>query len=317
MNKAAAVNRPLLIILGPTATGKTDLALTLARDIDMEIISADSAQVYRGLDIGTAKPSPAEQRQVPHHLIDIRDPDEEFTAADFQALAAAAIDASHGRGRLPVVVGGTGFYIRSLTTAFPFPKVAPNWELRRALAALAESQGVPHVHRWLAAVDPAAARRLHPNDLQRVIRALEIRFAGGASTDAAPAPAPPYRILRIGLNMARADLHRRIEARSEAQLAAGWLDEVRGLLAAGWAPDCFGLQILGYRQLTEHLLGRLTFAEAKRLLQRDTRRLARRQSTWFRREERVTWLDSGTSSPVELAAVVQEQIAGELLLSSN
>src|SRR5690606_4556328 len=287
---------PLLVILGPTATGKTDLALALAREVDIEIISADSAMVYRMLDIGTAKPTPAQRREVPHHLIDIRDPDEDFTVAEFRTLAAEAIATTHGRGRLPVLVGGTGFYIRSLTRSLPFPPVKPNWELRRSLADLAAEKGNAYLHRRLAAVDPEAAARIHPNDLPRVIRALEInhhRQQGGGDESSQPPPASPYKLVQIGLTMEREALYQRINRRSDQQLAAGWLDEVRAVLAAGYPPDCFGLQILGYRHLTRFLLGELPWDEAVRQLKRDTRHFARRQFTWFRREEGVIWLDVG------------------------
>lgn len=311
---------PLLVILGPTATGKTDLALALAREVDMEIISADSAMVYRMLDIGTAKPTPAQRREVPHHLIDIRDPDEDFTVADFRTLATAAVAGIHERGRLPVLVGGTGFYIRSLTRGLPFPPVQPNWELRRSLAALAAEKGNAYLHGRLAAADPAAAARIHPNDLQRIIRALEIshhRQQGGEDDSPQPPPEPPYQLVQIGLTMEREALYRRINQRSDEQLAAGWLDEVRAVLAAGYAPDCFGLQILGYRHLTRCLQGELSFEEAVRQLKRDTRHFARRQFTWFRREEGVVWFDVGRMTKEQLLEKVLQRAAGELPLPSK
>lgn len=312
---------PLLVILGPTATGKTALSLALAEQIGerLEIISADSAMVYRHLDIGTAKPSREEQQGIPHHLIDIIDPDEKFSVADFQSAAAKAAEEIHARGRLPVVVGGTGFYIRSLVDSFEFPPMEPDWNLRRRLEAEAEAEGRPVLHRKLKEVDPVSARRLHPNDMHRVIRALEVytltgrplsSYGGVSSPEPDPGTSPgegpgkdagerPFRDLKLGLTTDRDLLYERINHRVDEQIKRGFVGETQRVLDMGYAPDCPGLQVLGYRQITAHLQGELDLDEAVRIIKRDTRHFARRQFTWFRREPRVHWLKMGPDGLTE------------------
>jgi tRNA dimethylallyltransferase len=274
-----------VLLLGPTACGKSALALRLAREIPLEIVSVDSAQVYRGLDIGTAKPSAAERAEVPHHLIDLRDPSEPYSAADFVRDAVRAIGEINARDRLPLVVGGTMLYAKALRQGLSrLPPADP--ELRARLEARAKELGWPALHAELARLDPATAARLPPNDSQRIQRALEvIELTGVPLSQLQNAPQkPPLRLATIALLPEdRAELHRRIEQRFDAMLAAGFLDEVRALMArADLHPDLPALRSVGYRQAWQHLLGGTTFDEFRATGIAATRQLAKRQMTWLR-----------------------------------
>jgi tRNA dimethylallyltransferase len=297
-----------VVLAGPTGVGKTATAVALARRLPIEVISADSRQVYRGMDIATGKPTAAERKAVPHHLVDVVDPDETYHAARFRVEAQAAIDAVLRRGRLPVVVGGTGLYIRSLLRGLdPAPPADP--EFRRELAGVAASQGRQALHARLAAAEPALARRLHPNDQVRVMRALERLRAGSAVGEALVrwrAPEAPWRVTYIGLTLERRALAARLAARAETMVAAGLLDEVRGLLRRGCAPARPAMQGIGYRQFVEVALGRLEAAAALALMQRDTVRYARRQLTWFTREPDIEWIDVEAAGGVEAVAAAIE-----------
>jgi tRNA dimethylallyltransferase len=299
---------PLLVVAGPTGVGKTAVAVALARRLPIEVISADSRQVYRGMDTATGKPTAAERQAVPHHLVDVVDPDETYHAARFRVEAEAAIDAARGRGRLPVVVGGTGLYIRSLLRGLdPAPPADP--EFRRELAGVAARQGRQALHARLAAAEPALARRLHPNDQVRVMRALERLRAGSAVGEGLVrwrAPEVPWRVTYIGLTLERRALAARLAGRAEAMVAAGLLDEVRGLLRRGCAPALPAMQGIGYRQFVEVALGRLEPATALALMQRDTVRYARRQLTWFTREPEIEWIDVEAAGGVEAVAAAIE-----------
>ena len=305
---------PLLVIAGPTGVGKTAVAVALARRRPLEVISADSRQVYRGMDTATGKPTAAERRAVAHHLIDVVDPDDRYHAARFRVEAEAAIEAVRGRGRLPVVVGGTGLYVRALLRGLdPAPPADP--EFRRELAGVAASQGRGALHARLAAAEPALARRLHPNDEVRVVRALERLRAGSAVGEALVrwrAPEAPWRVTHVGLTLERAALARRLAARAEAMVAAGLLDEVRGLLGGGCTPALPAMQGIGYRQFVEVALGRLAPAAALALMQRDTVRYARRQLTWFTREPDIEWIDVEAAGGVEaVAAAIEARLIRE------
>lgn len=288
---------PLLVILGPTAVGKTALALRLARRLEGEIVSADSAMIYRGMDIGTDKPSPAERAEIPHHLMDVCDPDQPFSVWEYQRRARAAIAAVAARGRLPLLVGGTGLYIRAVIRPwYAFAPAPPDPALRAELAARAAAAGGAALHRELAAVDPEAAARIGPHNVRRLVRALEVYRVTGVPFSrwlerARAAAAPPYDALLVGLTRAREDLYRRIEARVEDQLRRGLVAEVRSLLAHGYSPALPALQALGYKEVIAYLEGRVPYEEMVRLLKRNTRRYAKRQETWFRREEGVRWFD--------------------------
>jgi tRNA dimethylallyltransferase len=299
---------PLLVIAGPTGVGKTAAAVALACRVPLEVISADSRQVYRGMDIATGKPSPAEQHAVTHHLIDLVDPDDRYHAARFRADAERAIETVRERRRLPVIVGGTGLYIRALLRGLdPAPPADPAF--RHELAGIAARDGRAALHARLEAVEPALARRLHPNDEVRVVRALERLRAGSAVGEAQVSwrsLAPPWRVIYVGLTLERSALARRLAARAEAMVSAGLLDEVRGLMAQGYGPTLSAMQGIGYRQFAEVALGRLDEAHALALMQRDTVRYAKRQVTWFAREPDVTWLDMTAAGGAEGAAAAIE-----------
>ncbi len=282
----------LTVLCGPTAVGKTALAVALAERLGAEIICADSRTVYRGMDIGTAKPAPGLRARVPHHLLDVVDPAGPFTVADFQRLARESIAEVRSRGHLPLLVGGTGLYIRAVVDDLVLPHVPPDPSLRERLEAEERSRGPGHLHGRLAGLDPAAASRIHPANLRRVMRALEVILKTGRpiSTLQRRGGSPPPAIM-AGLIIERAELYRRIDARVQEQLAAGLVEETRRLLTQGVPPEAPSMQALGYKEIAGSLRGQDDFAEAVRLLKRNTRRYAKRQLTWFRRDARIQWID--------------------------
>ena len=286
-------DRPeLVVIAGPTGVGKTAVAAALAARVPIEVISADSRQVYRGMDAATGKPSATERAAVTHHLIDVVEPDDGYQAARFRDAAAALIDAIRARGRLPVVVGGTGLYIRALLRGLdPAPPADPGF--RRQLAAFAAREGRAALHARLSAAAPERARRLHPNDEVRVVRALEVlrTDAGVVEPTRWARPDGPYTVAYFGLTLERTTLARRLHARAAAFVAAGLPAEGERLLARGYDPALRALGSIGYREFVQVALGRLTRDEALRLMQRDTVRYAKRQWAWFLREPDVTWMD--------------------------
>jgi tRNA dimethylallyltransferase len=295
----------VVAIVGPTAVGKTSLSLELASRFDGEIISADSRQIYRHMDIGTAKATPSERAQVPHHLIDVVDPDERLTLAQYKQLAGEAIADIWARRRLPFLVGGTGLYVRALLEGWTVPEVPPNEPLRERLYAQAESEGPESLHRQLQALDPLAAQGIDARNVRRVVRALEVCLATGAPiTDQQARVAPDYRILRIGLTMARDALYHRIDERIDQMLAAGLLGEVRALLERGYGLELPSMSGLGYRQIGQHLQGELSLDEAVALIRRHTRRFVRQQYNWFSLDDpRIHWLRLDDATPVLTAAV--------------
>ncbi|HKY33948.1 MAG TPA: tRNA (adenosine(37)-N6)-dimethylallyltransferase MiaA [Candidatus Polarisedimenticolia bacterium] len=284
----------LLVILGPTATGKSELALRLARRLGGWIINADSIQVYRGLDAGSCKPSREARRLARHELIDVADPAEPFSAGTFARLAGEAIDACHAAGARPIVAGGTGLYLRALLHGIA-PMPPRDEAVRAALYARAAAGPVPALHRELAAIDPVSASRIGPNDLQRIVRALEVHALTGRSLEhhiAASRFRPGRRpAVLIGLRMDKAALHRRIEARVDRMFEAGLVQEVRGLLASGVPASANALKALGYREAAAHIRAEIGLDDAIRLVKRNTRRYARRQRAWFGKEAGVHWLD--------------------------
>lgn len=293
----------MVLLKGPTAAGKTALALALARRLPCEIVSVDACQVYRGLDVGTAKPNPAQRAAVPHHLIDIREPDQPYSAAAFQRDARRAIEGIVARGRLPLLVGGTMLYFRALQEGLsPLPPA--DADLRARLAAEAADRGWPALHRRLTRVDPVAAARIRPNDAQRIQRALEIWELAGE-----PPSVLQDRPRRGGLDREvvalavapaeRAVLHRRIAERFRAMLAAGLVEEVRGLLERGFDPDLPALRSVGYRQVVAYLAGRLPQAELAERGISATRQLAKRQLTWLRAEADLVWFDTAAAGCTE------------------
>ncbi len=305
---------PLLVVVGPTGSGKTDTAVLTALAVGGEVITADSMQVYRGMDIGTAKPTAEERRGVPHHLIDVANPDEDYSVARYVAEADAVIAGLRARGKAPIVAGGTGFYINALVDRWEFPPRPADHDYRRLLAAQAAAEGAAGLHKQLQQVDPATAERLHPNDVKRIIRALEVHhLTGKPLSDFEYRPGAgeqrgPYRPLFFGLTMPRDTLYERLEQRVHAQLEAGLLEEVRRLYEAGYGPELPAMKGITYRQLFGYLRGDYDFQTAIDLMVRDNRRYAKRQYTWFKADPRITWLDifeiGGTTGA---AAVITER----------
>ena len=287
--------KPLLAIVGPTAAGKSEVGLLLAEALAGEIVSADSMQVYRRMDIGTAKPSPEERARVRHHLIDIIDPTAPFSVADYRARADAALAAIWEEGRQPLLVGGSGLYVRAVIDKLSFPLAPPNAEVRRRLSQQAREEGVGALHARLAAIDPEAAARIHANDEKRIIRALEVHAQTGQPISRLQSLdrrfQARYNTTQFGLTRPRPELYRRIEERVDRMLAAGLVEEVKSLLARGYTEELVAMKGLGYAQIAEHLRGACSLEEAVARLKRDTRRFAKRQLTWFRRDSRILWVD--------------------------
>jgi len=284
----------LLVLVGPTAVGKTRLSLSIADEFGCEIISGDSMQVYRGMDIGTAKATRQERLIVPHHLIDIVDPDYPFSVADFQERAASLIPEIHGRGKLPFIVGGTGLYIESVCYGFAFSEGGADEEYREEMREYAGRCGVQALHDRLREIDPPTAERLHPNDTRRVIRALEVYRLTGKPLSAVlreQTRDSPYRLSLIGLTMDRALLYKRIEERIDQMLEDGLVDEVRRLLESGVSRDAVSMQGLGYKEIAAYLAGECDLETAVAQLKMNTRRFAKRQLSWFRRMRDIAWVD--------------------------
>lgn len=286
--------KKIVIICGPTGAGKTGFAIELARRLEAEIVGADSMQIYRYMDIGTAKPTPVEQAAAPHHLIDIVDPDQDFDAAAYAAMAAAAIGQIIDRGRIAFVVGGTGFYIKALLYGL-FEKGPSDEMIRRRLNQQVETDGPAALHRQLTAIDPVAAARIHVNDRYRIVRALEVHAVTGEPLSVFQQRhgfrEPRFDALEIGLAWPRPVLYDRINRRVDSMIEQGFLDEVRQLLARGYRRDLKSMQSLGYRHLAGVIEGGDSMEEALTTLKRDHRRYAKRQLTWFRARPAVHWLN--------------------------
>ena len=283
---------PLLVVIGPTGSGKSDLAIRLAIEVGGEIVNCDSLQLYKGLDIGTAKVPEAERRGIPHHLIDLIEPTQIFTAGEYAGAARAVLREIAGRNRIPVVVGGTGFYLRALLEGlFPGP---PRDAAVRARLESRERARPGSLHRILSRLDPESAARIHANDKNKLIRALEVRVLTGQPISTmfglGRDPLTGFRPIKLGLDPARNLLCERLDARTANIFARGLVEEVRALLAAGVPADAKAFESLGYKQAVQVLAGRLTREEALASTQIETRQYAKRQSTWFRKEERVHWL---------------------------
>jgi len=283
----------IIVVVGPTGSGKTGLAIHLARQFNADIVGADSMQIYRYMDIGTAKPTPAEQAAVPHHMIDIVDPDEDFDAAAYATMAHQRIHRILANGRAVFVVGGTGLYIKALVHGL-FPNGPSDPAVRRRLTDEAEAQGTAALHRRLQRIDRAAAGKIHPNDTYRVIRALEVSTITGESISAGHQRhgfrRKRFATLTIGNAWPRANLYDRINQRVEAMMADGFLEEVRELLNSGYDSQLKSMQSLGYRHLIMVIRGQQSLADAVALIKRDHRRYAKRQLTWFKADPSVHWL---------------------------
>ena len=300
----------LLTLVGPTAVGKTALSLYLAEKLDGEIVSADSRLFYRRMDIGTAKPTTEERARVPHHMIDIADPDETVGLAEFQEQAYAAIDDILARGKLPLLVGGTGQYVRAAVQGWRVPRVPPDADLRVELETQAEQEGAESLHARLAQLDPTAAEKIDPRNVRRVIRALEVCMTTGQpiSRQQGREP-PPYRILQIGLTMAREALYARADERIEAMMAAGLEDEVRRLMETGYGWDLPAMSGLGYVQFKLYFESKASLEEVVAEIKSATHRFIRHQYNWFRpSDSAIQWFDAAETSTAEIESVIKTRL---------
>lgn len=295
----------VIVIVGPTASGKSAVGIELALRLGGEIVSADSMQVYRGMDIGTAKATREERAAVRHHLIDVADPDEVFSAARYQELAAEAIEDIWGRGRLPIVVGGTGLYVDALIYGFLFPEEGRNPEVRADLEREAEEHGVGALYARLGEVDPVAVSRIHPNDLRRIVRALEVHTVTGepiSRLQGRHQGRPRYRARLFGIAVERQALAARIDCRVRSMVEQGLLKEVRALYAAGYGPELTSMQAIGYKEFGGYIRGEASLGQALEALKTGTRRYAKRQITWFKRNPDVEWVRAGEhAGPASIA----------------
>ncbi len=312
-NSQFAIRNSLLVILGPTAVGKTALSLGLAESLDGEIVSADSRLFYRGMDVGTAKPTLEERARVPHHLINIAAPDETVGLAEFQERAYSAIADVHARGRLPLLVGGTGQYVRAVVEGWRIPRVPPDPTLRAELEAQAEREGATALHARLVQLDPVAAQRIDPRNVRRVIRALVVcLITGRPISEQQRKQSPPYRILQVGLTMERAALYARADRRVEAMMAANLENEVRRLLEAGYGWGLPAMSGLGYVQFRPYFEGQATLDEVIVEIKRATHRFIRRQYNWFRLSDpAIQWFDVTETTVEEIEAMVRMWLAGD------
>ena len=306
MRPPAPIEGALVVaIVGPTAAGKTSLSLALAHRLGGEVVNADSMQLYRGMDIGTAKLRPEQREGVPHHALDLWDVTEPASVAEYQRVARAAIDSAAARGRVPLLVGGSGLYVRAVLERFEFP--GTDAELRAELEAELAAHGPAPLYARLAERDPAAAARILPSNGRRIVRALEVvQLTGGPFAAELPEPTPYYPAVHIGVDVGTAELDERIERRVERMWADGLVDEVRALERVGLRHGRTASRALGYQQLLRHLAGGCTEDEARRATVAETRRFVRRQRSWFRRDPRITWLDATATTG---AGLVEEALA--------
>jgi len=314
MNSPESLNfkTKLIVIVGPTASGKSDVAIELAKRVDGEIVSADSMQIYKGMDIGTAKVTPDEMQGVPHHLIDIIDPAEPFSVAEYQKMARQVIEEISKRGKMPILVGGTGLYVRSVIDRLEFPAGDIASEVRKKLEEKARDEGAAALYKELIEKDPAAAEIVHPNNVRRIIRALEvIELTGRPFSEVHrhwKVRDSLYDLAMFGLTMDREKLHERINRRVDLMIEAGFLDEVKALLGAGYEKFLTSQQAIGYKELSGYLKNEVSLGEAVDTLKARTRQYAKRQLTWFRADPRVHWIDVDEKPTI----VVAEEILSEL-----
>jgi tRNA dimethylallyltransferase len=301
---------PLVAILGATATGKTGTAIRLAREFVGEIVSVDSRYLYRGLDIGTSKPTPEERQQVPHHLIDVLDPREEYSLALFQQDANRAINDILERSRLPVLAGGSPLYVRAVLEGWRIPKAPPDAAFRQEMEQFVTDHGAEALHQLLLDVDPVAAKRTPPQNTRRVIRALEIRHVTGERmSDLEGKEPPPWDVLKIGLHIERGELFRRIDLRVDQMIVRGLVDEVRGLLDSGISPDSTAMRSIGYQEMVPYLNGDLSLDESIERIKFATHRYVRHQLTWLRKTPGIHWVDAlDPESDREISRLVSEHI---------
>ncbi len=308
----------LIAILGPTATGKSALGISLAERYSGEIVACDSTAVYRGFDIGTDKVAPAEQRGIPHHMVDVADPVEEYSAARYAREADAIIRGITARGRLPVLVGGTGFYYRALTRGL-FPGPGRDTSIRERLVRVSRARGVERLHAMLARIDPASGQRIQPRDEKRIVRALEVYFLTGRPLTEhfadTRAPLADYDVTPFALQLPNEVIAERVTRRVDAQLARGIVDEVKSLLASGLPETAQPFSGLVYRQVIEYLHGVRDLAATRELIIRENRRYARRQLIWFRKEPNLQWIRGAGEDPASLDLVERQLAATERRIS--
>ena len=289
------MKQPLIVLTGPTAVGKTSLSISLAKAVNGEIISADSMQVYKKMDIGSAKIRSEEMQGIPHYLVDVLEPEEEFHIVKFQQMAKKAMEDIYSRGKIPILVGGTGFYIQAVTKDIDFTEAQQENDYRKELEALAEEKGGEHLHEMLRKVDPVSADAIHAHNVKRVIRALEFYHQNGspisAHNEEQKQHESPYNLAYFVLNMPRELLYERIDLRVDQMMKEGLLEEVSRLKEEGCHRGMVSMQGLGYKEVLAYLDGEYPLEEAVRVLKRDTRHFAKRQLTWFRREQEVTWVN--------------------------
>ncbi len=289
------MKQPLIVLTGPTAVGKTSLSISLAKAVKGEIISADSMQVYKKMDIGSAKIRSEEMQGIPHYLVDVLEPEEEFHIVKFQQMAKKAMEDIYSRGKIPILVGGTGFYIQAVTKDIDFTEAQQENDYRKELEALAEEKGGEHLHEMLRKVDPVSADAIHAHNVKRVIRALEFYHQNGspisAHNEEQKQHESPYNLAYFVLNMPRELLYERIDLRVDQMMKEGLLEEVSRLKEEGCHRGMVSMQGLGYKEILAYLDGEYPLEEAVRVLKRDTRHFAKRQLTWFRREQEVTWVN--------------------------
>lgn len=302
---------PLVVLAGPTAVGKTELSLRLCEQIGGEVLSADSRQIYRGMDIGTAKATPAEQARVPHHLLDLRDPDQVLTLAEYQQLAYQTIDAVHARGRVPCLVGGSALYVRAVVAGLRIPEAPPDPQLRARLETQLAEQGLESLVADLQRLDPLTAGQIDLRNGRRVLRALEIFLTTGQSKVLLEgADPPPYRLVQVALTRDRAVLHHRIDRRVEQMVEEGLIEETQRLLAAGYAPSLPAMTSLGYREIIAFLEGHMTLPQAVERIQIETHRYVRHQMTWLRKLPGLHWYDLAVATQEEIIEFVSDRVTG-------
>lgn len=303
---------PLVVIIGPTAVGKTSTSITLAYRLNGEIVSADSRLLYRGMDIGTAKPGTDEMTTVRHHLIDVADPDESWSLAVYLRAAYQVINDIHHRDKLPFLVGGTGQYYRAIIEGWRIPRQRPDLQLRKALQSWAEEIGAEGLHRRLGLLDPIAAQNIDSRNLRRTIRALEVIFnTGELFSDLRQKQQCLYDPIILGIKRPREELYKRIDERIDQMLAGGLIDEVQGLLDSGYSPELPTLSAIGYDEIIQYLKGDISYQEAVRLIRRNTRIFVRRQANWFKPDDpRITWFHANEDLIDQMEAMIRDKISG-------
>ena len=312
LKKDVSMNR-VIVIIGPTAVGKTDISIALAKKLNSEIISGDSMLIYKGFDIGTAKPDSKEQDGIKHHLLDILDENSSFSVTDFKDLAGGCIAEINKQGKIPIVAGGTGLYAKSLLENYNFNKTSANEEYRLSLEKIVQEQGKEFLHKMLQEVDPITSKRLHINDVRRVIRALEVFHQGGEyisqDNDLTHKDELAYDAVVIGLNMDRAKLYARINQRVDIMINNGLVEEVKGLLQKGVQKDCQAMQAIGYKEIVWYLEGSCSLEYAIEKIKQSTRHFAKRQLTWFRKMSYIQWYNVDELDKDDLVGKIYKEIA--------